>query len=111
MGEADSWFDQTVTAALVDMGHHVSVFHYGPVVGEYYPRSRWSEREKKNRDLLSKVEKLKVEEGLDFIFCYVYDDFLLSEAASALRACLDPWPRQRAGTGVLDAFGSPWQQR
>jgi hypothetical protein len=90
VGEADSWFDQTVTASLVDMGHHVSVFHYGHVVGEYYPRGRWSEREKKNRDLLSKVEKLKVEEGLDLIFCYVYDDFLLSEAASALRALRVP---------------------
>lgn len=86
VGEADSWFDQTVTAGLQDIGHHVSVFHYGRVVGEYYPRRRWSEREKKNRDLLRQARELQTDHGLDLIFCYVYDDFLLPDVAAALRA-------------------------
>jgi spore maturation protein CgeB len=86
VGEANTWFDRHVTASLRDTGHHVSVFHYGDGVGEYYPRSRRSVRERKNRELLEQAKKLKAENGLDLIFCYVYDDFLLPEAAAALSA-------------------------
>ena len=86
VGEAGTWFDRHVTASLRDLGHHVSVFHYGNAVGEYYPRARQSEREKKNRDLLSQATALKADHGLDLIFCYVYDDFLLPDVAAALGA-------------------------
>ncbi len=84
VGEAGTWFDHHVTASLRDIGHHVSVFHYGNAVGEYYPRARWSEREKKNRDLLRQARQLKADRGLDLIFCYVYDDFLVPDVAAAL---------------------------
>jgi spore maturation protein CgeB len=86
VGEAGTWFDRHVTASLRDIGHHVSVFHYGNAVGEYYPRARWSERERKNRDLLRQATELKSDRGLDLIFCYVYDDFLLPDVAAALGA-------------------------
>ncbi len=86
VGEADTWFDHHVTASLQEIGHHVSVFHYGNAVGEYYPRARWPEREKKNRDLLRQAQELRATRGLDLIFCYVYDDFLVPEIAAALRA-------------------------
>jgi hypothetical protein len=86
VGEANTWFDHHVTASLKEIGHHVSVFHYGDAVGEYYPRARRREREKKNRDLLRKARELKVDGGLDLIFCYVYDDFLLPDVAAALGA-------------------------
>jgi len=84
VGEADTWFDHHVTASLRDIGHHVYVFHYGNAVGEYYPRARWAEREKKNRDLLTQARQLKAEQGLDLISCYVYDDFLVPDVAAAL---------------------------
>lgn len=84
IGEAGTWFDRHVTATLREMGHHVSVFHYGGGVGEYYPRARRSERAQKNRRLLEQAYALRAERGLDLIFCYVYDDFLLPDAAAAL---------------------------
>jgi spore maturation protein CgeB len=86
VGEANTWFDYHVTNSLREVGHHVFVFHYGNAVGEYYPRARWSERERKNRDLLREATKLKADHGLDLIFCYVYDDFLLPDMAAALGA-------------------------
>ena len=86
VGEAGTWFDHHVTASLRELGHHVSVFHYGNAVGEYYPRARRPERERKNRDLLRQATKLKTDQGLDLIFCYVYDDFLLPDVAAALGA-------------------------
>lgn len=86
VGEANTWFDQHVTASLRNIGHHVTVFHYGYAVGEYYPHARWREREKKNRDLLRQAVQLKADRGLDLIFCYVYDDFLVPDVAAALRS-------------------------
>jgi spore maturation protein CgeB len=84
VGEANTWFDHHVTTSLRGIGHKVTVFHYGEGVGQYYPRSRRSDRTKKNRALLEQARKLKTTEGLDLIFCYVYDDFLLPETAAAL---------------------------
>ena len=84
VSEAGTWFDDHLTASLRQAGHQVSVFHYGNFVGEYYPRARWSERERKNRDLLRQATRFKSDCGLDLIFCYVYDDFLLPEVAAAL---------------------------
>lgn len=86
VGESGTWFDWHVTASLREMGHYVSVFHYGSSVGEHYPRARRSEREEKNRRLLQQARSLKAERGLDLIFCYVYDDFLVPKTAAALRA-------------------------
>ncbi len=86
VGEAGTWFDQHVTASLRDSDHHVSVFHYGDAVGEYYSRARRSERERKNRALLRQAKELKAERGLDLIFCYVYDDFLAPEIAAELKS-------------------------
>ncbi|HUD86254.1 MAG TPA: glycosyltransferase, partial [Xanthobacteraceae bacterium] len=86
VGEAGTWFDHHVIASLRDIGHHVSVFHYGNAVGEYYSRARWSERAAKNRALLKQATELKADRGLDLIFCYVYDDFLLPDVAAALSA-------------------------
>lgn len=85
VGEANTWFDHHVTASLRDGGHRLSVFHYGNAVGEYYPRSRRGERKKKNHDLLRQARVFKTDYGLDLIFCYVYDDFLLPEVAASLR--------------------------
>ena len=90
VGEANTWFDRHVTASLRGIGHKVIVFHYGDEVGQYYPRSRRSDRTKKNRALLEQARKLKTTEGLDLIFCYVYDDFLLPETAAALGALGSP---------------------
>lgn len=86
VGEAGTWFDRHVTGSLREAGHRVWVFHYGNAVGEYYPRARRREREEKNRDLCRRSSEIKAAYGLDLIFCYVYDDFLLPEAAAALRS-------------------------
>lgn len=66
------------------MGHDVSVFCYGPGVGEFYGRSRRQERAQKNQELVGTAHALRAGRGLDLIFCYVYDDFLEEEAARAL---------------------------
>ena len=86
IGEANTWFDHHVTASLREMGHNISIFHYGNAVGEYYSRERRGEREQKNRDLLRQAVELKEDHRLELIFCYVYDDFLLPQTAAALRA-------------------------
>ena len=45
---------------------------------------------RKNRALLEQARELKACQGLDLIFCYVYDDFLLPETAAALGALCSP---------------------
>lgn len=73
----------------MDSGHTVHVFHYGNAVGEFYGRDGARERSRKNNDLLEMAKRLcRTGGGLDLIFCYVYDDFLLPETARAL-ASLD----------------------
>lgn len=68
------------------MGHDVTCFTYGPYVGEYYPHDRTAERRQKNDALLQLARQLKSGAGLDLVFCYVYDDFLLTDHAKALAA-------------------------
>lgn len=66
------------------MGHNVFTFYYGDAVGEFYGRSRKTEQSEKNKALLDLAKKLKSEEGLDLIFCYVYDDFLMQYTAKKI---------------------------
>jgi len=82
--EGPSWADYHIAGSLEEMGHSVTRFTYGSHVGEFYPQARASQRLQKNRDLLNTAKAMQAEGGLDLIFCYVYDDFLLPEYASAL---------------------------
>jgi hypothetical protein len=66
------------------MGHHVSEFRYGTAVGEFYGSERHEERQRKNDDLIDQVNRALRHEGLDLIFCYVYDDFLTVSCAQEL---------------------------
>lgn len=82
--EAPSWADYHIASSFEEMGHTVHRFSYGGYVGEFYGRARHGERLQKNRQLLDMAKSLLHGEGLDLIFCYVYDDFLLPEYARAL---------------------------
>ena len=86
VGEANTWFDRHVTASLRELGHNVSVFHYGDAVGEHYSRETSFRRQQNNCSLLRQAREISEKRGLGLIFCYVYDDFLLPEIAAALRA-------------------------
>ncbi len=81
--ESPSWIEEHINGSLSEMGHDVVCYRYGPYVGEFYGRARQDERQRKNRELLDEIRALK-SEGLDFIFCYVSDDFLSAETAKAL---------------------------
>lgn len=76
VGESGTWFDKHIVGSLVALGHDVTVFHYGPSVGQFYPWRRREERVEKNRRLGELIRRLAHEVGLDLIFAYVYDDFL-----------------------------------
>lgn len=82
--ESPSWADYHLAGSLEESGHVVHRFSYGKYVGEFYGRARREERLQKNRELLAMAEGLLQGDGLDLIFCYVYDDFLLPEYAKAL---------------------------
>ena len=82
--ESPSWCDHHLAGSLEDMGHEVVRFNYGDCVGEFYGRRRREERKKKNETLINLTRKLVHGRGLDLIFCYVYDDFLLPETAKIL---------------------------
>lgn len=82
--ESASWAVYHLAGSLEGMGHTVHRFSYGDCVGEFYGRARHEERLHKNRQLLHLAKGLLHGEGLDLIFCYVYDDFLLPETAKAL---------------------------
>ncbi len=84
--EKDSWVDSHIANSLELMGHAVFRFYFGEYVSEFYGFSRHSERVQKNAALLDRAKKLRDTEGLDLIFCYVYDDFLLPRYAKALSA-------------------------
>ena len=84
--ESPSWVDHHINGSLREMGHEVSCFSYGTFVGEYYGRSRFDERKRKNAALLELAKSLNSGSGLDLIFCYVYDDFLLPDHARKLAA-------------------------
>ncbi len=82
--ERNSWADYHIAHSLELMGHAVTRFFFGEYVGEFYGLARRAERAKRNSDLVNLVRKLKDNEGLDLIFCYVFDDFLLPKYARAL---------------------------
>ena len=82
--EQGTWAESHLAGSLRALGHNVSVFCYGPGVGEFYGRSRRQERADRNQALLGEARSLRAEAGLDLIFCYVYDDFLQEDTARAL---------------------------
>lgn len=82
--EKNSWMNAHIADSLAAMGNKVTRFFYGQYVGDFYGRSRRDEREQKNRALLNTAKTLKDDTGLDLIFCYMYDDFLLQKYARAL---------------------------
>lgn len=84
--EQNSWADRHIADSMAAMGHTVHRFYFGEYVSEYYGRRRQMEQEHKNKMLVRKARTLRDGKGLDLIFCYVYDDFLLEKYAKALRA-------------------------
>lgn len=83
--ESNSWIEHHVVGTLQDAGHTVHVY-YQNFVGEFFGSNRRDERLGKNSNLLKIAKDLNRGQGLDLIFCYVYDDFLLPETARALAA-------------------------
>lgn len=88
--EKDSWVNLNIACSLELMGHTVYRFYFGEYVGEFYGRSRRHEQAQKNRDLVEMAKSLKSNGGLDLIFCYVFDDFLLPEYAKQLSVLAIP---------------------
>jgi spore maturation protein CgeB len=82
--ESPSWVDHHIVGSLEELGHTVHQFSYGQCVGEFYGRARHDEQKSKNIQLFELAKSLLHSDGLDLIFCYVYDDFLLPEFAKAL---------------------------
>ena len=82
--ESPSWCEHHIAGSLEQMGHTVHRFSYGDCVGEFYGRAGEAERVQKNRQLFDLAKSLLHGKGLDLIFCYVYDDFLLPETARSL---------------------------
>jgi len=82
--EKNSWMDFHLADSLVCMGHTVTRFYFGNCVNEFYGYKRRQEQIEKNHALLTTAKKLQDTSGLDLIFCYVYDDFLLPKYAEAL---------------------------
>lgn len=82
--ESGSWIYAHIVGSLREAGHTVHVFYYGDGVGEFYGRVAARGRQEKNNSLLELASELTRSSGLDLIFCYVYDDFLLPETAKAL---------------------------
>ena len=84
--DGEPWSKAHIVRSLIEQGHRVETFVTGPAVGGFYGRSRQLERIAKNQDLLDHARRLIEGEGLDLIFCYVYDDFLTIEYARRLEA-------------------------
>lgn len=82
--EKNSWIDSHIAGSLEEMGHKVHRFFYGDFIGEFYTTNRKNEQIEKNKLLINTAKELFVNEGLDLIFCYVQDDFLLPEYAQKL---------------------------
>ena len=83
--ESGTWVEPHIVGSLRAMGHAVEVFFYGSGIGEFYGVGRRRERFEKNRALLDAATMLRDGSGLDLIFCYVYDDFLLEKTARSLQ--------------------------
>lgn len=82
--EKNSWMNVHIANSLEAMGHNVTRFYFGDYVCEYYGFTRWHEKIEKNKALVNIAKSLRDEQGLDLIFCYVYDDFLMPKYAKAL---------------------------
>lgn len=81
--ESPSWIEAQINGTLADMGHEVLSHSYGRYVGEFYGRGRQGERVERNMALLVRATQL-ASKGLDLIFCYVSDDFLMVDTARTL---------------------------
>jgi len=73
-----------IVESLKELSHQVTTFYYGDAIGDFYNWKRRKEQANKNQDLINIAKNLYHGSGLDLIFCYVYDDFLLTETAKAL---------------------------
>jgi hypothetical protein len=82
--DGEPWGARHIVGSLRELGHDVHSHVYGEAVGEFYGRARAQEREKKNERLVEVAKCLRRNGGLDLIFCYAYDDFLLPAAAADL---------------------------
>lgn len=82
--EENSWVNIHIANSLEAMGHNVSRFYFGDSVCEFYGYTRRHEHIEKNKKLVSFAKSLRDKQGLDLIFCYVYDDFLMPKYAKAL---------------------------
>ncbi len=82
--EKNSWMKFHIAESLELMGNHVTCFYYGDCVGKFYGPGRYAEQREKNIALLNFAKNLRDTAGLDLIFCYVHDDFLLPKYAKAL---------------------------
>jgi len=82
--DGEPWGEHHISGSLTQLGHDVHRFVYGAAVGEFYGHARRPERQRKNEELVRLARTLSREGGLDLIFCYVYDDFLLEESAREL---------------------------
>jgi hypothetical protein len=85
VSESGSWADPHLAGSLEALGHHVERFFYGDAVAEFYGSARRSERVDANLRLYETARRLTHQGGLDLIFCYVYDDFLLPSTARGNR--------------------------
>lgn len=82
--ERDTWVNLHIAGSLEEMGHKVHRHYYGDFIGEFYGKTRSNERIEKNKQLVHTAKQLLQDEGLDLIFCYAQDDFLLPDYARAL---------------------------
>src|SRR3989338_1001845 len=82
--EKNSWVDLHIANSLELMGHSVTRFYFGEYISEFYGVKRHAEQKEKNIALVSTIKTLRDHDGLDLIFCYVYDDFLLPKYAKEL---------------------------
>lgn len=82
--EKNNWFDWHISATFEHMGHKVTTFYFGEYLCEFYGKKRHLERVEKNKLLYNKATELLHQNGLDLIFCYVQDDFMLPEYAQRI---------------------------
>lgn len=78
------WTNKYIVHALALMGHIVFPFYYGSSIDHFVEFEKFSEQKKKNVELINTAKKLKDDVGLDLIFCYAHDDFLLPSCAKML---------------------------
>lgn len=82
--EKNCWMDVHIAHGLELMGHAISRFYFGEYLCEFYEHKRRPEQIKKNIELVNAAKTLRDTVGLDLIFCFVYDDFLMPKYAKIL---------------------------